>query len=81
LAPASATTVAHLAELCVRASPNPEAKVRFVGGRRGWPGDVPTSRLDPSRLAALGYRTSLTSDEAVAQAVPEIAREVFACRP
>jgi UDP-glucose 4-epimerase len=81
LAPADATSVARIAELCVRASPNPQAKIRFTGGARGWPGDVPSSRLDPSRLARLGYRVSMTSQEAVERAVPEIAREVFACRP
>jgi UDP-glucose 4-epimerase len=81
LAPPDATTVARIAELCVLASPHRTARIRFSGGTRGWPGDVPTSRLDASRLGALGFRTSMTSDQAVEKAVRELAREVFACKP
>jgi len=81
LAPADETRVSRIAELCVRASPHRNAKIRFTGGIRGWRGDVPTSRLDPSRLAALGFRTSMTSDQAVEKAVMELGREVFECKP
>ena len=44
---------------------------------RGWPGDVPRSRLDASRLERLGFRLNSTSDQAMARAVRELAREVF----
>jgi UDP-glucose 4-epimerase len=77
IAPPDWTKVSRIAELCVAASPHKNARIRYTGGRQGWPGDVPRSRLDPARLAALGWRTSLTSDEAVAEAVAELAREVF----
>jgi UDP-glucose 4-epimerase len=77
LAPPDTTSVARIAELCVAASPYPDAKIRYTGGDRGWPGDVPRSRMDPSKLAALGYRVSLTSDQAVQRAVEALAREVF----
>src|SRR5262249_5106603 len=77
LAPPDTTSVARIAELCVAASPYPGAAIRYVGGDRGWPGDVPRSRMDPSKLAALGFRVKLTSDEAVQQAVTALAREVF----
>lgn len=80
LAPPDTTSVRRIAELCVRASPYPNAKIRYTGGDRGWPGDVPKSRLDPSRLTALGFRTSLSSDQAVEAAVRELAREVFSCK-
>lgn len=77
LAPPDFTNVARIAELCVQASPNPKAKVVFGGGTQGWKGDVPTSRLDPSKLAALGFKVRSSSDDAVARAVREVAREVF----
>jgi UDP-glucose 4-epimerase len=77
LAPADVTTVARIAELCVAASPNPRAAIRYTGGERGWPGDVPRSLLVPDALAALGFRVRSSSDEAVARAVGELAREVF----
>lgn len=77
LAPPDATSVARIAELCVAASPYPGATIRYTGGDRGWPGDVPRSRMDPGKLAALGFRVRHTSDEAVARAVLALAREVF----
>jgi UDP-glucose 4-epimerase len=77
LAPTSATTVARIAELCVAASPYPGAQIRFTGGDRGWPGDVPRSRMDPGKLAALGFRVRMSSDEAVFAAVRALAEQVF----
>jgi UDP-glucose 4-epimerase len=77
LAPPDCTSVRRIAELCVACSPYPGAEVRFTGGDRGWPGDVPQSRLSPDRLAALGFRVSATSDAAVAAAVRALAGEVF----
>lgn len=77
LAPTGATTVAHIAELCVAASPYPDAQIRFTGGDRGWPGDVPRSRMDPGKLATLGFRVRMTSDEAVLAAVRALAEQVF----
>jgi UDP-glucose 4-epimerase len=41
----------------------------YSGGSRGWVGDVPQVRLDPARLAALGWTARLDSDGAVRQAV------------
>jgi UDP-glucose 4-epimerase len=77
LAPPDATSVARIAELCVAASPYKDASIRYTGGDRGWAGDVPRSRMDPSRLAALGFRVKRTSDQAVEAAVEALAREVF----
>jgi UDP-glucose 4-epimerase len=77
LAPPDTTSVARIAELCVAASPWPEARIRFTGGDRGWPGDVPRSRMHPDKLAALGFRVRHSSDEAVRLAVLALAAEVF----
>lgn len=77
LAPPDTTSVARIAELCVAASPYPGALIRYTGGDRGWPGDVPRSRMDPGRLAALGFRVRHTSDDAVRLAVEALAAEVF----
>ncbi|MGH7272475.1 MAG: NAD-dependent epimerase/dehydratase family protein, partial [Polyangiaceae bacterium] len=62
---------------CVAASPNKAAKIVLGTTPQGWPGDVPRSLIKPDKLAALGFRVSRTSDEAVRVAVSEIAREVF----
>lgn len=77
IAPPDFTSVRRIAELCVAASPYPDARIRYTGGDRGWPGDVPKSRLDPEKLAGLGWRVSRSSDQAVQDAVAALAREVF----
>lgn len=83
LAPPDVTSVQRIAELCIRHSPFPNAGIRFTGGDRGWKGDVPHSRLDASKLAALGFQLRFTSDEAVERAVRALSLEVFgaACKP
>ena len=60
-----------------RRRPTRRARIRYTGGERGWRGDVPHSRLDPAKLAALGWAVRHTSDEAVRAAVAALAREVF----
>ncbi|HEX6276175.1 MAG TPA: NAD-dependent epimerase/dehydratase family protein, partial [Polyangiaceae bacterium] len=77
IAPPDATSVRRIAELCVKASPYPNAAIRYTGGDRGWRGDVPHSRLDAGKLAALGWKTRKTSDEAVGAAIAALAVEVF----
>ncbi|AKT40088.1 NAD-dependent epimerase/dehydratase family protein [Chondromyces crocatus] len=77
LAPPDVTSVARIAALCIAASPYPEAVIRYTGGDRGWPGDVPRSRMNPGKLAARGFRVRYTSDEAVRLAVEALATEVF----
>jgi UDP-glucose 4-epimerase len=80
IAPPDVTSVRRIAELCVRASPYPNARIRYTGGERGWRGDVPRSRLDPKKLAALGWTVKKTSDQAVEAAVAALAVEVFGDR-
>jgi UDP-glucose 4-epimerase len=77
LGPPDWTSVRRIAELVVAASPYPKARIEFGSEPQGWPGDVPTSRLDIGKLAALGFRVRFTSDQAVEQSVREVAREVF----
>jgi UDP-glucose 4-epimerase len=77
LAPSDTTSVARIAELCVAASPYKDATIRYTGGDRGWPGDVPRSFMSPEKLARLGFRVRHSSDEAVRMAVEALAKEVF----
>jgi UDP-glucose 4-epimerase len=80
LAPPDTTTVRRMAELCVAASPRPSAKIAYGEGSQGWPGDVARSRLQPEKLARLGFRMHHTSDQAVVRAVDEVAKEIFGTR-
>jgi len=77
LAPPDWTSVKRIAELVVAASPYPKAEIRFGESAQGWPGDVPLSRLNRDKLAKLGFSVKNTSDEAVARAVKEVAKEIF----
>lgn len=77
VAPVDASTVRSVAELCVARSRNPGASILYSGGQRGWRGDVPHSRLDPSALALLGYQVPKGSDAAVALGVAELAEEIL----
>jgi UDP-glucose 4-epimerase len=81
IAPPDTTTVQRIAELCVEKSPHSTARIRYTGGDRGWPGDVPRSRIDPKKLAKLGWKTRFSSDEAVREAVTALSQEVFGCKP
>ncbi len=77
LAPSDWTSVKRIAEMVVAASPNPQARIDFGTSDRGWPGDVPKSLIDPEKLSALGFRVRFTSDQAVEQAVRQVALQVF----
>ncbi len=77
LAPIGTTPVSRIAQWCIDASPYPDATIVYTGGSRGWPGDIPRSRMDPGKLAALGWRVTHSSDEAVALAISALAKEVF----
>jgi UDP-glucose 4-epimerase len=66
------TSVAFIARQMIdRLSPG--AAIAYTGGDRGWVGDVPRFRYSTERLAKLGWRPKLTSDEAVLKAIDDIA--------
>lgn len=77
LGPDTWTSVKKIAELVVKHSPHPNARIEYGTKPQGWPGDVPTSRLKIDKLAKLGFKVRYTSDAAVELAVQEIVREVF----
>ena len=49
--------------------------IRYTGGNRGWPGDVPRFSYSTSKLRDLGWRPQLSSMQSVFRAVNEIATE------
>lgn len=51
-------------------------KLEYTGGARGWPGDVPQVRLDTKKMAALGWRPSMSSAEAVRRSIRETAAQM-----
>ncbi len=77
IAPPDVASVRFIAEECVKASPHSSAEIRYTGGDRGWPGDIPKSRMDASKLAALGFQVRHTSQQAVRMCIEALVREVF----
>ncbi len=53
----------------------PGTPIAYAGGDRGWVGDVPRFAYSTERLAKLGWRPTLSSDDAVRRAVEELAAE------
>lgn len=51
------------------------AKIRYTGGDRGWVGDVPKFAYNLEKIHALGWKASLTSDQAVQKAIDYILKE------
>ena len=53
----------------------PDARVTFGEGDKGWVGDVSRFRYSTDKLQALGWRPSLSSQDALTRAIDEIARQ------
>jgi NAD-dependent epimerase/dehydratase len=62
------TSVAKIAEMVIEAM-KLQASIRYTGGDRGWVGDVPKFAYNLDKIHGLGWKASLTSDQAVAKAI------------
>jgi UDP-glucose 4-epimerase len=70
-------TVRFIAETVIRVA-SPGTPIRYTGGAKGWVGDVTKYRYSTEKLQNLGWRPSMTSEQAVERAVGEIYQEI--CR-
>jgi UDP-glucose 4-epimerase len=66
------TRVTTIAQMLVESMGLANVKLKYTGGERGWPGDVPQVRLDTSRMEKLGWKPKYNSGEAVRIAIKEI---------
>ncbi|MEO8427050.1 MAG: NAD-dependent epimerase/dehydratase family protein [Verrucomicrobiota bacterium] len=71
----TSTTVKYIAEAVV-GEISPKATIRYTGGAKGWPGDVPKFTYSINKLRQLGWLPKLRSTEAVDRAIKEIAKEL-----
>ena len=71
-----ATNTRRIAEIVVEAMELHNVAFRFTGGQRGWPGDVPQVRLDCTKINLFGWKSKLTSDEAVERAASDLVEEL-----
>ncbi len=69
-------TVAEIAQIAIDTFA-PGARIAYAGGEQGWPGDVPDSFLDNSRIKALGFTPKFrTSKEVVKNAFALISQDL-----
>ncbi len=61
----SGTRVTRVAEIVAEEMGLSDVRFRYTGGRSGWVGDVPLTRLDVSKMKKLGWEAKHTSNEAV----------------
>ena len=68
-------TVKWIAEQVVNRI-NPQAKILYGEGNKGWIGDVPKFNYSTDKLQALGWKPHLGSEAAITKAVDQIAHEL-----
>jgi UDP-glucose 4-epimerase len=76
LGPADSTRVHTLAEFLIGEIGLEGVQLRYTGGERGWPGDVPRSFFKIDKMAGMGWKTRYGSDEAVRLAIREMVAEL-----
>jgi len=62
---ASTVLVSEIAQIVVYQMGLRDVRFRYTGGKRGWPGDVPTVIYDVSAMKGLGWEAKHTSADAV----------------
>lgn len=65
-------SVCRIAELAVKKF-SPEALISYGEGNKGWIGDVPKFQYSTEKLAALGWKPRLNSEDAVRLTIQEMA--------
>ncbi len=82
LAPDGATNVRFIAqELVSQLGFSGKTQIHYGESAQGWPGDVPQSRMDSSKLAKAGFNLSHSSDDAVRLAIKRIIQWLAANPP
>lgn len=71
----STTTVTGIAQIVVEEMGLANVRLKYTGGSRGWPGDVPKVWFDVEKAAKLGWAAKHTSDEAVRLAAHRLIQE------
>lgn len=66
------TTVTRIAEMVTQEMGLTNVSFKYTGGIRGWKGDVPRFQLDAEKMNKIGWKATLTSDEAVRKAIRDV---------
>lgn len=60
-----ATSVNTIIKIVLEGLDLNDVRVCYTGGKRGWPGDIHTVRLDSSKIISLGWQPKYSSNEAL----------------
>ena len=52
-----------------------DIRIEYTGGSRGWRGDVAHVQLDTRKMSALGWKPSLSSDQAVRRTIDAVVKQ------
>jgi UDP-glucose 4-epimerase len=81
VAPADGTTVKFIAEeLVAQLGFKGRTKIIYGTTAGGWPGDVPHSRMDATKIRKAGFKLPRSSDEAVRHAIARIIEWLPQCK-
>jgi len=72
----SFTSVTRVAQIVSQEMGFENVKLRYTGGKRGWPGDVPVTHFNIDKMKKLGWQPRYTSDEAVRIATQRILKQL-----
>lgn len=68
----TATEVTTIAKMLIEEMELDNVRLKYTGGDRGWPGDVPQVRFNVDKINSLGWKAKYSSGEAVRKAIREI---------
>jgi UDP-glucose 4-epimerase len=68
----TATTVNRIAEMVTEEMGLTNVQFKYTGGVRGWKGDIPRFQLNAEKIKKLGWRTTVSSDEAIRKAIKDV---------
>jgi len=71
----SFTSVTRVAQIVIEATGLKEVKLKYTGGKRGWPGDVPITRFNIDKMKRLGWQPRYDSDGAVKEAARRLLKQ------
>jgi UDP-glucose 4-epimerase len=54
-----------------------EAKIKYTGGSRGWPGDIPKMRISSEKIRSLGWKSEYNSEESVRLTAKALMKELL----
>ena len=78
VAPKDPATVNEIADIVLEQMgiDKSDCLYKYTGGNRGWKGDVPIVRLDTKKISDLGWKSSMSSVDAIRKSVKEMYRNL-----